>query len=189
MSETSDVKPTIFEKNRRRRDIRVAPLGDVRLSPDIKALVCELVADGALLGELCDRGILPAYHYLWREMQRDAEFSARYKQAQADGARVLLHAAEENAIDAVNSNDPDRARAADALMRITETFAEKIAPKEFGQLVKLGSDPDAPLTLQVVSYAAVQLATDKQQAIDADYTETPAIAGPQEASRAHEEAD
>lgn len=149
----TDEKPTIFARNKRRRDARVKPIGDVRLSDETKELVIELVREGAMITEICERGIVPAYHYLWREMERDATFAAQYEAAKAKGAETLLQAAHEHALEMLESNDLDQIRAADAFMRITETYVEKIAPKQFGQLVKLAGDADAPLAIQVINYA------------------------------------
>lgn len=149
----SEEKPTIFARNRKRREAKLKPLGDVRLPDETKDLIIEAVAEGAMITELVERNVLPSYHHLWNECKRDTIFDAEYKAAQAKGARLLMNAANEHAQEMLESGDVDQMRCAESFMRVTETFVEKIAPKEFGQLVKLGSDPDAPLAVQVINYA------------------------------------
>jgi hypothetical protein len=54
------------------------------------------------------------------------------------------------------------------------SYAEKTAPREFGQLVKLGAADGGPLEVHVVSYAVPALEAKFRRTIDAPAA-TPAI--------------
>jgi len=159
-----DKKPTIFARQRAKRAQKLAPIGDVRLEPTAQDMLIELLSDGAMLPELIEDGLVPSFWHVWNTCAHDPVFDARYRTAVMRGATVMLKDAQTFAIEEAESGDPDRIRVADAVMRITETYAQKLAPREFGQLVKLAGDPDAPLTLQVISYVAPIVALDVMEA-------------------------
>jgi hypothetical protein len=75
---------------------------------------------------------------------------------------------------ATNSSDPDLMRIAEAFHRCAVGYAEKVAPREFGQLVKVGGVDGGALQVQVVSYAVPALEAQFRPAIDAP-PKTPAI--------------
>lgn len=157
-------KKTIFERDEERVD-NWSKLTRAPLSDETKEAALFLVADGMLLTGLVERGVIPSYWHLYEEAERDTKFGEKLKQAQARGARTLLNRAQAHAVEMVNSGDDVQVRAADALMRVTQTFAEKVAPKDFGPLVKLAGDTDAPLQLNVVNYCLPQPAAIPLEAI------------------------
>jgi hypothetical protein len=68
-------------------------------------------------------------------------------------------------------------RIAEAFHRCALSYAEKTAPREYGQLIKLSNPEGGPLTLHVVNYAvpAIESKPPALKAIDAP--STPAIEG------------
>jgi hypothetical protein len=71
----------------------------------------------------------------------------------AQGAEAAIAEAAEVGKAASNSGDPDLMRVAEAFNRCSVSYAEKMAPREFGQLVKLGNPDGGELQLKVISYA------------------------------------
>jgi hypothetical protein len=70
---------------------------------------------------------------------------------------------------ATNSSDPDLMRIAEAFHRCAVGYAEKVAPREFDQLVKVGGVDGGALQVQVVSYAVPALEAQFLPAIDAPH--------------------
>lgn len=82
------------------------------------------------------------------------EFAALCDEAKATRAAALLELAETATIDAATSDSTAKASIAKSLTAAAAQLAEKLAPREYGQLVKLGADPDSgPAIVHVVSYA------------------------------------
>lgn len=125
------------------------------ISPAIKARVLALLEEGATITEVFRIKGMPSVRSFWRACDTDAEFESQVKRAQVRGAAVKLALANENAEREAESRDPDRMRVAQMLCAVTQVYVEKVAPKEFGQLVKLGGDPNAPLAVQVINYATI----------------------------------
>jgi hypothetical protein len=71
----------------------------------------------------------------------------------AQGAEAAIAEAAEVGKAASTSGDPDLMRIAEAFHRCALAYAEKTAPREYGQLIKLGNPEGGPLTLHVVNYA------------------------------------
>lgn len=148
------MQPTLIETERRKRRALTA---DSRvISPAIKLRVLALLEEGATITEVFRIKGMPSVRSFWRACDTDSEFESRVKRAQVRGAAVKLALASENAEREAESRDPDRMRVAQMLCAVTQVYAEKIAPKEFGQLVKLGGDADMPFAVQVINYAAIE---------------------------------
>lgn len=79
------------------------------------------------------------------------EFMAKCEEAKTTRAASLLELAEHAT---VTATDNATAAMAKALTSAAAQLAEKLAPREYGQLVKLGADQElGPALVQVISFA------------------------------------
>jgi hypothetical protein len=152
------MQPTLIETERKKRErsAKSKPEEARALSPAVKARVIGLFEEGMTITELFRTLGMPNGASYWRACDADPAFATLAKQAQARGAAVKMALAQENAEREAESRDPDRARVAQSLCAVTMTYAEKIAPKEFGQLVKLGSDGSMPFAVHVINYGTLE---------------------------------
>lgn len=128
----------------------VAPTG---ISPLRKAKIIELIQHGATLTEVETLHGMPRANTIWDECKRDPEFSRAMSEARSIAAANILDEAQHNLRDAAQGSDPDKMRIAADYARASLQYAEKIAPKEFGQLVKLAGADGGALTINVTNYA------------------------------------
>jgi hypothetical protein len=103
----------------------------------------------------------------------DAEFDETVREAMAQGAEAGIAEAVELGKAASISGDPDLMRIAEAFHRCAVSYAEKTAPRQYGQLVKLANPEGGPIEIQVVNYALPAVEKKALQAINAPAT--PAI--------------
>lgn len=151
------MQPTLIATERARRKRNASkPEQEKVISPSLKVRVVALLEEGATITEMFRTAGMPSVRSFWRARESDPDFDNACRMAQVRGAEIKLALAMENAEREAESRDPDRARVAQSLCAVTTTYAEKIAPKEFGQLVKLGGDPNAPLAVQVINYSTLQ---------------------------------
>lgn len=152
MSDIETKPESIIARNRKRRD---AIKGAAKaLDAKGKALVLRMVNEGSTLLEVVRRDGIGSYGAVWAAVDADPEFAAALHKASAKGAAALLEEAQQLAADAADAGDQDAIRAADMYMRCTQSFVEKVAPREYGQLVKLAGDAaQSAITVQVVSFA------------------------------------
>lgn len=150
-------KQTIIAKGRKKRDAILVsnwkkpdPLTD-----DERAHVLSLLTEGATLSEIVTVRGITSYGALYVTRTADAAFDAEVRAALAQNAEAAIAEAAEMSRDAAESNDADRMRVAEAFHRCATTYAEKVAPKEYGQLVKLGGHDGGALNLSVVNYAVL----------------------------------
>lgn len=138
------------------RDVRaVLTPAQKPLDEKSKALVLALLQAGATILEVTRRKGMPKLGDVWATLEADAVFKVAFHKAAANGAATMLAEAQDVARDAAISGDPDEVRAADMYMRVVEKYVEKIAPREYGQLVKLaGDEAHAAITVQLVQFAA-----------------------------------
>lgn len=123
------------------------------ISDECKAKLIELVQHGATLTEIETLRGMPRANYVWQECKRDPAFGQALQEARVIAAANVLEEAQHHLRDAVESNDPDVMRIASDYARASTAYAEKIAPKEFGQLVKHAGADGGALTVNVVQYA------------------------------------
>lgn len=145
-------KPNVVQQGRTIRETIKA--GAKPLDAERQALVLALLREGATPLEIVRHKGMPSLASIWATRDADAKFKVDFDNAVANGARAMLAEAQELARDATVSNDPDAVRVADMYMRVTQSYVEKLAPREFGQLVKLAGDADqAAITVQVVNFS------------------------------------
>jgi hypothetical protein len=145
-------KETVIALNRK---ARLAIKGPSKpLDEAGKALVLRLVNEGATLLEAVRREGVGSYGAVWATVDADPAFAVELQKAATKGAAALLNDAQKLSADAAESGDQDAIRAADMYMRCTQSFVEKVAPREYGQLVKLAGDAaQAAITVQVVRFS------------------------------------
>lgn len=142
-------------KARERRD---AVLASKTLAPAVmterqRATILRLLEEGATLSEIFTfRGIC-GYGSFYRARQADPTFDDSVRRALAQGAEAAIAEANELTRKAAESANPDDMRVAEAFHRCALAYAEKAAPREYGQLIKLGNPEGGPLSLSVVNYS------------------------------------
>lgn len=156
-------KPNILS---RAQDRRTAIKRTQRLPSPLdaatRAHVLELVREGATLAEICTLRGVTSYTRLYHTRSIDPVFDAEVRAAATMGAETAISEAQELSKAAAQEGNPDLMRVAESFARVSMLYAEKIAPREFGQLVKLGNHDGGPLSLQVVNYA-IAASTDAAQ--------------------------
>ncbi len=124
-----------------------------KLTAKQRELVLALLTEGGTITEVCARADIPRIGVVWNTCDADKAFAGQLKEAMTKGAATMLAEAHDNARDAGTSADPDKARIADMYTRCTASYVEKVAPREYGQLVKLAGDADqAALQVSIVSF-------------------------------------
>lgn len=124
------------------------------VTPEHKALIPQLIADGATLTWLADQAGMPGAGAILRARDNDPAFADAMRAAFGANATVGLDAAHQYATDAIDDVDIDKAKRADILHRIAVARAEKIAPREFGAMIKHADADGGKLTVSVINYAA-----------------------------------
>jgi len=127
---------------------------------DIRAHVLQLFRDGATSTEIDATPFMPSVDAQANECKRNPEFAAAVQEARAIGARAMLDEANDLARQVAVADDDgtinvDNVRAAESYARTINGFVEKVAPREYGPLLKLGADADgaAMPIIQIVSFA------------------------------------
>ena len=108
-----------------------------------------------------------SYSDFYATRSADLAFDAAIRQATAQGAEAAISEAAEFSRQAAKGNDPDLVKIAEAFHRCTVSYAEKMAPREFGQFVKLANPDGGALELQVVNYAVPVVDAKPLQSIEA----------------------
>lgn len=144
---------SVIAQNRDARQVLTLEQADARMDADMKARVLALVAAGATITEVCSRVGFTTPVPVWRACDADDKFRNSLREAQARGAATILAEAHDNARDAAIGDDPDKMRIADMYSRTATAFAEKMAPKEYGSLVKIAGDAElAAVQVTITKY-------------------------------------
>jgi hypothetical protein len=146
---------SVVEQSRERRDaiVKRGVQKPELLDGDQRATILTLLAEGATLAEIFTIRGITSYSDFYATRNADGEFDAAVRGAMAQGAEAAIAEAAEVGKAASSSGDPDLMRIAEAFHRCALSYAEKTAPREYGQLIKLSNPEDGPLTLHVVNYA------------------------------------
>lgn len=144
---------SVIARNIEARELLTLEQADARMDDKAKARVLALVAAGATITEVCSRVGFTTTVPLWRACDADEKFRNALREAQARGAASLLAEAHDNAREAAMSGDADEMRIADMYSRTATAFAEKMAPKEYGSLVKIAGDAElAAVQVTITKY-------------------------------------
>lgn len=126
---------------------------------EMKEKICELLVEGATIREVCAFRGFPSKAELFRELAQDEEFAKAYGMAKEIGAGTPLEEGLDvgrDAVEADGGENVNKSMVAHRYMQIGAIYAEKMAPKKYGQLLKLGGDEDTgPIQIQVVNYATL----------------------------------
>ena len=153
------------------------------LDDDAKTLILLLLKDGATLAEIVRIPGFATFGSIAAARRLDAAWDAEVQAALTEGAAAMLAQAQTYATESLSTLDIDRMRMADILSKITALYAEKMAPRAFGQLVKLAGDESmAPVTISVINYARQSV----DGTADTQSTRTHASNGPTRPALAHD---
>lgn len=166
MSDKQDAKPakrklrTPMDRVNARQQPNWRNRHDFVWTDDIRAHVIQLFRDGATSTEIDASPFMPSVDAQANECKRNPEFAVAVQEARAIGAKAMLDEANDLArqvavADEYGDINVDNVRAAESYARTISGFVEKVAPREYGPLLKLGADADAgamPI-IQIVSFA------------------------------------
>ncbi len=119
-----------------------------------KAAVVRLIEEGATLVEVAALSGMPSVSTIYRESFQNEPFAQAMRSARAAAATTFIEEAQDNLRIAASSKDTDAMVIASAYHRGSLEYAAKIAPKEFGQLVKIAGADGGALTIQTINYSA-----------------------------------
>lgn len=125
-------------------------------SDELAARICEEVASGRSLRSICADDDMPECRTIFRWLAKHDRFSQQYAHACADRATAMaeetLEIADEECTDAVAAQR-NRLR-----VDTRKWLLSKMAPKKYGDAVKVSGDPEAPVEHKhSVSEAAMAL--------------------------------
>lgn len=152
---------SVIKKGREAR--AVLEPGDDVLDAKQQATLLAMVEEGATTSEVCRRYGMPRLGAVWRTVGANAEFAAALKAAEATGAKAMLDEAHDYMRDAqagfdtgngVRTVDVDAVRVAESYMKITQAYVEKVAPRQYGPLVKIAGDAEAAaITINLTKFS------------------------------------
>lgn len=150
-----EVIPPCPYKERRHRK----PKSGAFNRPEIRAEILRLLKEGCTTSEICHLPGYPSRAVLFDWLQADPAFRAEYEAAKVAAAEAVLDEALDRGrdagvpVDAHGKQDLGRMKVAQAFANIATAYAAAIAPRQYGQLVKVGAEAGAGgITIQVVQY-------------------------------------
>jgi hypothetical protein len=146
---------SVVAKARQRRDqlLKSRSHDNKPLSEEQRGAVLKLLRNGATLSEIFTMRGIASYGCFYATRTADQVFDDDVRKALAQGAEAAIAEAAELSRSAVETDNPDMMRIAEAFHRCALSYAEKAAPREYGQLIKLGGHDGGALSLSVVTYA------------------------------------
>jgi hypothetical protein len=140
------------------RRTRGRPKGSGILWNDgLRAEIVRQLIEGATTREVCEQEGFPSRSELFRELRQNENFANAYSEAKVEAPGAILDIAMDYATDASGDTDGERMRMAESYSRVAHAHAAAIAPKKYGQLLKVGNaDGDGPLVVEIVSFAATK---------------------------------
>ena len=104
---------------------------------DIMERICELLAAGQSMAQICRSKAMPAQSTVYRWIAESAEFSERYAHAREMQADMLA----DEIIEIAESCEPEAAAVAKAKARIDarKWLAARLAPKKYGDRVDVSA--------------------------------------------------
>lgn len=132
---------------------------------DIARTICDLLAEGASLREVCRMDGMPGRTAVFNWLAKHKEFAGQYARAKQEGmeawADEIIDIADTGKNDWMERNDSDNPGYAAngehiqrSRLRIDtrKWLLSKLAPKKYGDKLALGSDEESPLVIQVVRH-------------------------------------
>jgi len=124
----------------------------------IATLICSRLASGESLRSICRDPEMPAQSTVFKWLSEQKAFSEQYAHAQEQKMEVWQESLDEIADEALaevkSCEDPKIASALVQAYRAkidTRKWAmSKLAPKKYGEALKLSGDKDAPLAIQTI---------------------------------------
>jgi hypothetical protein len=141
----------------RRIDARLAWLkaglpDDGPMTANQKLAVVALISRGATLTEIAAMEGMPSESTIFRATRNDEQFAQDMSEARAMSATVNIDEAQHQLRESLETGDSDAVAMASQYHKATHEYAAKIAPREYGQLVKIAGADGGALTVQVVDY-------------------------------------
>jgi hypothetical protein len=122
-----------------------------------KVMILELVEHGATIAEVETMEGMPSAVTIWRECRRDIAFGQALDEARVTSAHSILDEAQHQLRQALETNDPDSMRVAADYARGCTAYVEKIAPKQFGAMLKHAGADGGALSVAVINYAVADM--------------------------------
>lgn len=162
-------KQNVVTLGRERRDamLKRKTTEPVILSTKQRETILQLLEEGATLSEIFTIRGIAGFGSFYRARAADPVYDDSVRKALAQGAEAAIAEAAEISRKAAESSNPDEMRVAESFHRCALAYAEKAAPREYGQLIKLGGADGGALSLQVVSYAVPAIVGKAPQMLEA----------------------
>jgi uncharacterized membrane protein len=123
------------------------------LTADQENYVIEMLAMGATVGEIAAIRNNPSIPDILDHIRKDAPFSHRARQARAEGAAVMLEDAADMLNRAAETGRDDHIKAAAMYHNAVIAHVAKVAPREFGPLLKIAGDAEQDkLSVSIVRF-------------------------------------
>jgi len=122
------------------------------IGPNIKLALVALIEEGATLVEIARMEGMPSVGTVYNAMKNDPQFATDMDAARGASATTVIEEAQHELREALESGDTDRMSMAVGYHRGSLEYAAKIAPREYGQLLKIAGADGGALTVNVVNY-------------------------------------
>lgn len=124
-----------------------------RMSEAQKVVTLKMLREGTTLTAIARLSGMAPIDVVYNECKHDPTFAEDLREARAVQATARIDRAQDMLDDAAETNDTDRMRGAAVYTEQALKYAEKIAPKEYGALVKHAGVDGGAIQLTVVNYA------------------------------------
>ena len=174
-----DAKVTVDKPARRkRRDVQAVPVQELqplalvkgpaamqrermatfkarrpKVDDTFKARFLALMRAGEWPTDICDDTSMPPYSAFRQAMAEDETFAADFEEAFRVMADQSLCDASKFARESAETGNVDLMRIADIYAKSLNSALEKLAPRDYGALIKHAGAEGGPLQVQVISYA------------------------------------
>ncbi len=123
-----------------------------RLNEQQRVTLLAMISEGATLTAVCRMDGMPALKDIYYECDCDPEFAQNLKNARKLQATSRIDRAQDMLDEACETNDTDRMRGARIYTEQAIKYAEKIAPQEYGALVKVAGADGGAIQLTIMNY-------------------------------------
>jgi uncharacterized membrane protein len=138
----ADDEPNAVKRSRNARADLVNSRVRQPLTSAQEDYVIEMLAMGATVGEIAAIRNNPDIADILDHIRKNAPFSQRARQARAEGAAVMLEDAADMLSRAAETGRDDHIKAAAMYHGAVVAHVAKVAPREFGPLLKIAGDAE-----------------------------------------------
>ncbi len=141
-----------------------------RMSEAQKTTTLAMLRDGTTLTAIARLSGMASLQNVYHECKCDPAFGEALREARALQATSRIDRAQDMLDDAAETNDTDRLRGAAIYTEQAIKYAEKVAPREYGQLVKHAGADGGAIHVTLVDYSdgSSQKQTESTREVETD---------------------